>query len=196
MDFGLKLFPFCSFTLPGVLPVQVCPHNRHVEIVPRRPLGIRVSSLSFPSRTVYCLVMHEAIPVHVPLRCTSRVGRCYTGEIDASTDRLSKTMIRARGPLPASHTNERWPKCCALPCSSRKSLPTWRIIVLISVCWNPGVQTPPPVVMDLAYIRLCKEHNIDETDLQSPMLVSQAVLITPLELSASISMRDYLVPSL
>jgi hypothetical protein len=52
------------------------------------------------------------------------------------------------------------------------------------------MQTPPPVVRDLAYIRLCKEHNIDETDLQSPMLVLQAVLITPLELSASISMRD------
>ena len=50
--------------------------------------------------------------------------------------------------------------------------------------------------MDLAYIRLCKEHNIDETDLQSPMLVSQAVLIIPLELSASISMANYLVLSL
>ena len=49
--------------------------------------------------------------------------------------------------------------------------------------------------MDLAYIRLCKEHNIDETYLQCPMLVSQAVLIKPLELSASISMPNYLVLS-
>lgn len=69
-------------------------------------------------------------------------------------------------------------------------------MVLISVCWNLGMQTPPPVVKDLAYIRLCKEHNIDETDLQSPMLVSQAVLIIPLELSGSISMPNYLVLSL
>jgi hypothetical protein len=98
--------------------------------------GFRVFSLSFPSRTV---LLHEAIPVHVPLRYTSRVGRCYTGEIDASMDRLFKSMIRARGLLPASHTNERWAKCCAFPCSSRKSLPAWRIIVLISVCWNLGV---------------------------------------------------------
>ena len=41
--------------------------------------------------------------------------------------------------------------------------------------------------MDLAYIWLCQEHSIDKTDLQCPMLVSQAVLITPFELSASIS---------
>lgn len=69
------------------------------------------------------------------------------------------------------------------------------IIVHISVCWNLGVQTPPPVVMDLAYDRLCKVHIIDETYLQSPMLVSQAVLVRPLELSGSISTPDNLVLS-
>jgi hypothetical protein len=69
------------------------------------------------------------------------------------------------------------------------------MIVLISVCWKLSVQTPPPVVMDLAYNWLCKVHNIVETDLQSPMLVSQAVLIRPLELSGSISTPNYLVLS-
>ena len=52
--------------------------------------------------------------------------------------------------------------------------------------------------MDLAYndAGLCKVHNVVETDLQSPRLVSQAVLITPLELSASISTPNYLDLSL
>lgn len=120
------MFPFCPFTHPGY-----CLSNfgRTRTLPDRSALSSRLPGILpvFPSRTAYCLLQHEAIPVHVPLRYTSRVDRCYTGEIDASTGRLSKSMIRARSPLPASHTNERWPKCCAFPCSSRKSLPAWRI---------------------------------------------------------------------
>jgi hypothetical protein len=56
----------------------------------------------------------------------------------------------------------------------------------------PDATTGRYGMIDLAYIWLCKEH---ETDLQSPMLVSQAVLIRSLELSASISMPTYLVLS-
>lgn len=69
-------------------------------------------------------------------------------------------------------------------------------MVLISVCWNLGVQTPPPVVMDLAYIRLCKEHNIERGRPTESYACMQAVRITSLELSASISMPNYLVLSL
>jgi hypothetical protein len=105
-------------------------------------------------------------------------------------------MIRARGPLPASPTARTMGQSAVLfRVAPENRLQLGGIIVLISLCWNLGLQTPPPVVMDFAYNWLCKEHLIDETDLQSPMLVSQAVpiLITPLELSASISMANYVV---
>lgn len=106
VDFGQKMFPVCSFThlspIQGSGPYRLSKLSAQgpVEVVPLWALGFRVFSM--PSHP-YCLVPHEAIPVQ---RCASRLGRFYTGEIDASTDRLSKSMIRARGPLPVSCSND------------------------------------------------------------------------------------------